>query len=97
MFLSNLSDLSVFISSLTDKSILLLENCFALTEFCKKVKFLDWLHEVKTLIICGDSAVTPHIEFYHNSPSMTESLANHKVTYGNPGTLAGSGRKTKQA
>ena len=56
---------------------------------------MDWLHEVKTLIICGDSAVTPNVEFYHNSPFMTETLANNKVTNGNPGTEAGSGRKTK--
>ena len=97
MFLDNLSDLLIFLSSLTDKAIPLLDNSFARNEFCKDVKFLDWLHEVKTLIICGDSAVTPNVEFYHDSPFMTEVLANEKVTKGNPGTDAGSGRKTKQA
>ena len=57
IFLSNLTDCRILMNSPTDVSVKFFEKSFVTTEFCELVTTADWLHNVKTMLVCGGSAV----------------------------------------
>ena len=67
-----------------------------MTEFCEKVKDLDWLCRQRSFICCGKFETSTTKVFGHDSENISEESANLMLNDGFIGSGRGNGRMKKR-
>ena len=83
MFVENLEDLGILFDQMSESVENFFEDCFHETEFCESVRNADWKSGEKLFVFGQDTSI------------IDQSIANNKITGGNPGSGKGTGRQNR--
>ena len=96
MLVSNLTDLKLLLLTPSEPARQFLDAAFVVTEFCQKVKDLDWECRSRAFLCCGKFDTKTTRVFGDDSENISEARANLLLNKGFTGSGRGNGRMQKR-